>query len=86
MAAGGELNPDQIRARLMAEKADQGALVELDDYTLLEHGGRYRIGVDKSIPRNIDVEAGDDVTPYVDYDLGVLVLDLSGHITNGGGE
>jgi hypothetical protein len=86
MAAGTELEPDQIRARLMAQKAEQGDLVELDDYKLMENCGRYRITVDRSIPRNVDVEAGDEVGMYVDYDLGVAVLDFGGAIRNGGGD
>jgi len=78
MGAGSPINASDVRAQVMAEKADDGELTSIGSYSLLETTGRYRVGVDPSIVRNLPISKGEHVEVYVDYDRGVAVYDFGG--------
>jgi len=54
-----------------------GELVELRPYSLRRNKGQFLVGVPPEGPKNLAVGKGDDLTPYIDFENGFLVFDLS---------
>ena len=67
----------RVQAQSAVDRAMDGDLVELRSYSLRWNKKQYLIGVPPEGPQNLAVGKGDDLTPYIDFENGFLVYDLT---------
>lgn len=73
--------PDrEIMAEAAVDRAVQGELIQVGEYTLRHFEGHYEVTLSPMCVRNTPVCAGDTLASYLDKENGFIVYDIGGGI------